>query len=140
MPLPKLNIDALLKEASSSYTSVSNKHIDASTISVEVLVISGSNATVIPLQKQHQEQAVTVFYDAEILAVIHRSKSKSSGLVSTAVWGWFGKNMNTNTNRSQDSRELNGNELERRKLEELAKRYGTSLVSHCRSSCSQKTG
>lgn len=62
--------------------------------------------------------------------MIHRSKSKSSGLVSTDIWGWFGKNMNSTTNRSQNLREVNGNELERRKLEELAKRYGTSLVNH----------
>lgn len=105
-PLPKINIDALLR---AHQPSTSNTIADATTISVEVMIISGNNAIAI-------SQDPEIFYDAEVLAVIHRSKSKSTGLVSTAVWGWFGKN-------SQVS------ELERSKLEELSKRYGTTLVS-----------
>jgi len=56
-----------------------------------------------------------IFYDSELLAIVHRAKSKASGLVTTNVWGWHGKNRSASEN-------------EKRKLEELAKRYGTSLV------------
>lgn len=69
----------------------------------------GNTATVIP-------RDTNVFYDTEVLGIIHRSKAISSGLVSTAVWVWRGK-------RSQ------AGEREERKLQELAKRYGTVLVS-----------
>ena len=58
-----------------------------------------------------------ILYDSDVLAIIHRSKAKSSGLVSTKVWGWFGS-------RSQTG------EKEERKLQELARRYNTSLVRH----------
>ncbi|KAF9263290.1 hypothetical protein L218DRAFT_973111 [Marasmius fiardii PR-910] len=61
-------------------------------------------------------QDADVFYDTEVLAIVHRSKSKSSGLVSTAVWGWFGKSSQAG-------------EREQQKLEELAKRYGTTMIS-----------
>ncbi|KAJ4001525.1 hypothetical protein F5050DRAFT_1796489 [Lentinula boryana] len=72
------------------------------------MVISGNNATVL-------SRETNVFHDAEVLAIVHRSKSKSSGLVSTVVWGWFGKN-------------CAASDLEQRKLEELSKRYGTTVI------------
>jgi hypothetical protein len=59
---------------------------------------------------------VDTFYDTELLAVIYRYKSKSSGLVSTQVWGWRGKQSHVG-------------EKEEQKLQALAKRYGTSAVS-----------
>lgn len=62
---------------------------------------------------------VDVFYDTEILAIIHRVKSKSTGLASTSVWCWLG------------ARSTLG-DREGRKLEDLAKRYGTKAVSHVR--------
>jgi hypothetical protein len=79
-----------------------------STISVEVMVIIGNTATAIT-------NPCNVFYDSEVLAIIHRSKIQSTGLVSTTVWGWRGK-------RSSIGKR------EERKLQDLAKRYGTSLV------------
>lgn len=73
------------------------------------MLIIGNTATAIS-----QEQAI--FYDTEILAIIHRSKSLDSGLVSTVVWGWQGKNS------------ILGKK-EELKLQEIAKRYGATVVS-----------
>lgn len=89
--------------------SVSPISPDAKTISVEVISIMGSNSTTI-------NQDETIFYDRETLAIIHRCKSVSSGLVDTFVWGWLGKH-------SQFG------ELEEKKLHELGRRYGTTPVS-----------
>ena len=55
-----------------------------------------------------------VFYDSEILAIVHRVKLKSSGLVETTLWGWQGR-------RSQIG------EREQRKLKDMARHYGTRL-------------
>ncbi|KAF8070560.1 hypothetical protein FPV67DRAFT_1027864 [Lyophyllum atratum] len=71
------------------------------------MAISGTTATTLAKDR-------TIFYDTEILAIIHRSKSQISGLVSTAIWGWEGKRAKLG-------------EREQRKLQELAKRYGTSV-------------
>lgn len=81
---------------------------DSTTLSVEVMVITGTTASML-------SQNLAIFYDTEILAIIYRSKSRSSGLVSTMVWGWEGK-------RAVLA------EREQRKLQELGKRYGTSTV------------
>ncbi|KAJ6500014.1 hypothetical protein C8R47DRAFT_1110051 [Mycena vitilis] len=80
---------------------------DAQTIQVDVMAIAGSTA--FPLGSSH------TFYDTEILAIIHRSKSNSTGLTSSTVWSWQGKNSGVG-------------DSEERKLAELAKRYGTSIV------------
>ena len=56
-----------------------------------------------------------VFYDSEILAIVRRVKSKSSGLVETILWGWQGR-------RSQIG------EREQRKLKDMARHYGTKLL------------
>lgn len=90
-------------------TPVSPIPADAKPISVEVISIVGSNGTTVT-------QDETVFYDRETLAVIHRCKSASSGLVDTFVWGWLGKH-------SQFG------EVEEKKLHELGRRYGTTPVS-----------
>jgi hypothetical protein len=79
------------------------------TVSVDVMVINGNTATTLT-------RDTNIFYDTEVLAIIHRSKSKSSGLVATAVYAWWGKRRQVN-------------EREQRKLQDLAKRYGTALVS-----------
>jgi hypothetical protein len=71
------------------------------------MAISGSTAS--PLGLTH------IFYDVEVLAIIHRSKSKLSGLINSTVWSWQGKNARLG-------------DAEERKLSELAKRYGTSIV------------
>jgi hypothetical protein len=56
------------------------------------------------------------FYESEILAIVHRAKARSSGLVETTLWGWQGR-------RSQIS------EREQRKLNDMARHYGTKLFS-----------
>jgi len=56
-----------------------------------------------------------VFHDTEILAIVHRVKSKASGLASTSVWCWLGKQSSLR-------------DREEKKLHELSKRYGTSAV------------
>jgi hypothetical protein len=78
------------------------------TISVDVMLLTGTTTTTI-------SQSEAVFYDTELLVIIHRSKSWTTGLVSTAIWAWQGKQCTLG-------------EKENRKLQELAKRYGTSAV------------
>lgn len=104
-PLPRVNLSVMLRPA----TPISPIPADAKPISVEVISIVGSNGTTVT-------QDETVFYDRETLAVIHRCKSASSGLVDTFVWGWLGKH-------SQFG------EVEEKKLHELGRRYGTTPVS-----------
>jgi hypothetical protein len=79
------------------------------TVSVDVLSIVGSASNAI-------NSDTSVFYDTEILAVILRAKVKSSGLVDTKVWGWIGKDAKVGPK-------------EEKVLTDLAKRYGTKLVS-----------
>jgi hypothetical protein len=83
---------------------------EANTISVDVFAINGVSSTVI-------SQDADIFYETETLAIVHRYKSKTSGLVSTQLWVWYGRKSNVG-------------EREGRKLQELAKRYSTSPVSY----------
>lgn len=103
-PLPKINVSALFNTPRPSFS----PDPDTQTISVDVLAVVGNTAS--PVSRDTH-----VFYDSEILAIIHRFKAQSSGLVSTHVWAWHGA-------RCQIG------EREERKLQELAKRYGTALV------------
>ncbi|KAG7098692.1 hypothetical protein E1B28_000605 [Marasmius oreades] len=103
-PLPSVDYSTLMK----SRRTFHRKFSDVVSISVEVMSITGDSSTTL-------SQDADIFYDTEVLAIVHRSKSMSAGLVSTVVWGWFGKN-------SQKG------ERERYKLEELAKRYGTAMI------------
>jgi hypothetical protein len=82
---------------------------DFQTISVELLSIVGNAASVI-------SESGGIFYDSEILAVVHRVKSKASGLASTSVWCWLGKQTRLG-------------DREDKKLQELSRRYGTRAVS-----------
>ncbi|KAJ7780539.1 hypothetical protein DFH07DRAFT_433564 [Mycena maculata] len=102
-PLPRVDVSPLVK----AYTAPTPSQ-DSLTIQVDVMAIAGSTAS--PLGLTH------IFYDTEILAIIHRSKSKSTGLISSTVWSWQGKNSRMGSS-------------EERKVTELAKRYGTSIVS-----------
>ena len=102
--LPAFNLNAI---HASAYAFVPNPA--QQTISVEVLLVSGSNATPAP-------KPVHVLYEAETVAVVHRFKDAGSGLVLTKVWVWRGK-------------DANAGEREDAKLTELAKRFGTALVS-----------
>ena len=103
-PLPKIDIVPLLNLTPSVY----KPDLDAIPISVDVTSIIGSSAT--PVNKDSH-----VFYDTETLAVIHRLKAKSSGLVNTKVWAWRGS-------------KAQAGEREEAKLQEIARRYNTQLV------------
>ncbi|KAJ7091265.1 hypothetical protein C8R44DRAFT_891662 [Mycena epipterygia] len=101
-PLPRVDISPLIREYSAP-----NPSLDLQTIQVDVMAIAGSTA--FPLGLTH------IFYETEILAIIHRSKSNSTGLINSTVWSWQGKSGSLGSS-------------EERKLAELAKRYGTSIV------------
>ena len=77
------------------------------TVSVEMLSVVGSNTTTV---------TGNILYDSENIVIIHRSKSLQSGLATTKVWNWKGKDC-----RSGD--------VEERKIRELATRFGTAAVS-----------
>ncbi|KAM5531859.1 hypothetical protein V8D89_014489 [Ganoderma adspersum] len=104
-PLPHVDIDALYQAPRSVYA----PDPDVQTISVEVMAIAGNAVTAI-------NKDAYIFYDSELLAVIHRAKVKSSGLVATKVWAWRGR-------RAQPD------ELAAQKVQELARRYGTTPVA-----------
>ncbi|ETW80802.1 hypothetical protein HETIRDRAFT_476500 [Heterobasidion irregulare TC 32-1] len=109
-PLPSIDVQQLLTYRLPVYTADASIH----SISVDVMSITGTTATVL-------KDDTHIFYESEVLAVVHRYKTKSSGLVGTTVWGWRGK-------RSQLG------EREDRKLKDLARHYGTSVVfvpQHC---------
>ncbi|KAL4260612.1 Gelsolin-like domain-containing protein [Pleurotus pulmonarius] len=101
-PLPLVDVAALANRTKRATLST-----DFQTISVDVIAISGNTSTTIT-------QDPSIFYDSEVLAVVHRCKVKSTGLVSSTVWGWQGK-------RSQPG------EKEENKLHDFARRYGTAL-------------
>ncbi|THH08146.1 hypothetical protein EW145_g2904, partial [Phellinidium pouzarii] len=84
---------------------------DLRAISVEVLCIDGGSTVEI----MRGTSGAFMFYDTEIIAVVHRAKSRASGLVATKVWSWRG-------------RRCEAGEREERKMLELAKRYGTALI------------
>ena len=108
--LPDVNVDHLLECRWD--VELSNPHIQ--TISVEVLNIKGSTATAI-------SRDTNIFYDTEVLTVIHRYKSKLDGLVSTDLWIWRGKQSQIN-------------DKENHKVQDLARRYGTSPVGYIKNS------
>jgi hypothetical protein len=81
---------------------------DIQTISVDVFSIIGNAATLI-------SKSPDIFYDTEILVIVHRVKSGASGLATTTVWCWLGKHTRLG-------------DREEKKLKELANRYGTSAV------------
>ena len=81
---------------------------DLRTISVEVMSVVHTSA--VPVQRD-----TNIFYDAEVLVIVHRAKSRESGLVATKVWCWKGK-------------KCHFEEREVKKVNELAKRYGTAAV------------
>ncbi|KLO19554.1 hypothetical protein SCHPADRAFT_935342 [Schizopora paradoxa] len=101
--LPPLDYVALWESRIPAY--MGNE--DLRTISVEVLSISGNSASSLTTDAH-------IFYDAETLAIIHRAKSKSSGLVVTKVWNWRG-------------RKYERDEGSERKLQELGKRFNTEI-------------
>ncbi|KAJ7594408.1 hypothetical protein C8J56DRAFT_926702 [Mycena floridula] len=103
-PLPSVDIKYLLN----SVVQNAKPDPDVHSISVEVISITpNANVTV--------STDSNVFHDTERLAIVHRTKSKSKGLVATTVWGWRGK-------------QSLGGEKEDRKLQDIARRYGCVLI------------
>lgn len=103
-PLPQVDI-SLLSVGGPPYVPDSTVR----DISVDVMIIDGPSSTALSTD-------INIFYDGEIIAIIHRKKSVSSGLVATSLWAWKGKGSQMG-------------DAEERKLKELASRYGTSVVS-----------
>lgn len=101
--LPNVDVDALLKFVPTKFTPDPNIH----TISVEILSIN--NGTAIPVLRDTH-----IFYDTEALVIVHRVKARDSGLASTKVWCWHGK-------------QCRFGEREEKKADELARRYGSTL-------------
>jgi len=101
-PLPRVDLDKHF-----STPSVYQPNTDFTTISVDIMSVTGATATSL-------KNDTNVFYDSEILAIVRRVKLKSSGLVETTLWGWQGR-------RSQIG------EREQRKLKDMARHYGTKL-------------
>jgi len=96
------NLQSVLKEIPFSLD------LNFQTISVDIFVISGHTATAVTLEPN-------VFYDSEVVAIIHRAKGNSGQLVSNKLWLWQGRNANFG-------------EREKRKAKELAERFGTTAV------------
>ncbi|KAF8633344.1 hypothetical protein AX17_004516 [Amanita inopinata Kibby_2008] len=103
-PLPDVDIDRLLVPPRD--IDLSDSHTQ--TISVDVLNIAGGTGSLI-------SQDLNIFYDTELLAVIHRSKSRIDGLASTTLWIWRGKCSEVG-------------DKEERKIQDLSRRYGTKAV------------
>ena len=103
-PLPNIDVVALLDSSSSHYV----LDADVQTISVDVMSVVGNVATAVSREPH-------IFYDHDTLAIIHRAKVRSAGLVSTKVWSWQGKHGRLG-------------EREEQKLQGLARQYGTKLV------------
>ncbi len=78
------------------------------------MLVTGATATSV-------KSEIGIFYDSEVLAIVHRFKTKTIGLVETSLWSWQGR-------RSQIG------EREERKLKDMARHYGTKLRS-VRQSC-----
>lgn len=56
-----------------------------------------------------------VFYDTELRAIVYRSKDMSSGLASTTIWTWRGKNAKVGDD-------------EQWKIRDLESRFGTKVI------------
>lgn len=104
-PLPHVDIATLFNKRDPLHVPDGG---DIQRISVETMVIQGNTATTV-------SSGPNVFYDSEVLVIIHRSKARSNGLVSTKVWAWQGS-------KSQLG------EREEKKLQDLSRRYNTPLV------------
>lgn len=101
-PVPQVDISPLIAESRPP-----GPRSDSQTIQVDVLQIAGSSALPLGL--------TNIFYDTEVLAIIYRYKSQSTGLINSTVWSWQGKSGSLGSSEEQ-------------KLSELAKRYGTFIV------------
>ena len=105
-PVPSINASKIWSASPPKFTPDSDLH----TVSVEVLNIVGGTSVEISKGVDN----VYVFYDMEVLAIVHRAKSRSSGLVATKVMAWKGRKGSIG-------------EKEEKKLGELAKTKGEHL-------------
>ncbi|KAG6813556.1 hypothetical protein H0H92_009948 [Tricholoma furcatifolium] len=103
--MDNVNFDSLLKYKSRH----AHYESGSTTISVEVMAVVGTSVSALTTDR-------TIFYDNEVLVIIHRSKSQLSGLVATSVWSWEGKRATLGSR-------------EQRKLQEIAQRYSTTVIS-----------
>lgn len=106
-PIPSIDISQLLQSQKPFPLSPP----DIKTISVNVFSINGNSCNAVA-------HDTDIFYDSELLAVVHRYRSTSSGFVSIQLWVWYGKKC------------IFG-EKEECKVQELAKRYNAKQVSCC---------
>ena len=102
-PIGSFNLTALLASRPAAPKAIQG------TISVESFTISGSTSTLIDSEPH-------IFYDGDTVAIVHRAKGKSSDLVTTTVWGWEGRHSQCSV-------------TEKKKLNELASRFGTKLIT-----------
>ncbi|KAL5484982.1 hypothetical protein ACEPAI_7624 [Sanghuangporus weigelae] len=106
-PVPAVNAAKIWETRPPGFVPDPDQH----TVSVEVLDVAGGSSTEITKGPDNGY----MFYETEVLAIVHRAKSRSSGLVTTKLWAWIG-------------RKAGVGEREEKKLQELAKRYGTVLL------------
>ncbi|KAH7888406.1 hypothetical protein F5I97DRAFT_2002417 [Phlebopus sp. FC_14] len=101
--LPEVDVEALLKvNNAAAFT----PDPDLRTISVDVISVTTGSAS--PITRD-----TNIFYNTEVLVIVHRAKSRESGLATTRVWSWRGKKSRYG-------------EREEKKIAELARRYNTS--------------
>ncbi|TFK26480.1 hypothetical protein FA15DRAFT_667361 [Coprinopsis marcescibilis] len=104
-PLPDVDVSVMFEPMiSGSITPEGSK-----TISVDLLSITESSSTTLTKDR-------SVFYSTEVLAVVHRSKTQSAGLVDTFVWCWIGD-------------QAQCGEREKKVFHDLARRYGTTPIT-----------
>ena len=114
-PLPPFSVESIL---SSRPTSAATSTAPPLTLSLEILSILSSGQT-------SSLPALTagvpwIFYESELLAVVHRSKSRETGLVSSTVWGWQGRSWADERGRGLA------------KLKDIGGRLSTGVVSQRR--------
>ena len=102
-PIGSFNLTALLASRPAAPKAIQG------TISVESFTISRNTSTLIDSEPH-------IFYDGDTVAIVHRAKGKSSDLVTTTVWGWEGRHSQCSV-------------TEKKKLNELASRFGTKLIT-----------
>ena len=105
-PLPHVELDKVFV-AQVEYRPSPEK---VTSISVDVMSVRGATSAGV------KGSDMNVFYDSELMAIVHRYKTKSTGLVETTLWSWQGR-------RSPMG------EREERKLTDMARHYGTKLCA-----------
>ncbi|KAF8322294.1 hypothetical protein DL93DRAFT_2205857 [Clavulina sp. PMI_390] len=105
-PLPRVDVAALLAEAAKPPPLSFDPTFKP--ISTDVMSIRGRSASPVTVQPH-------IFYDSELRAIVYRSKDLSSGLASTTIWTWTGKNATVGPDETW-------------KIKDLESRFGTKVV------------